>query len=67
MGMCHWGMWSVGTVGLVGLGDLRGPLQPEWFYDFPSVTHDAFQLATRIRTMQFLFPSRERRENIKAK
>ena len=33
--MWHWGMWSVGMVGWVGvgLGDLRGHFYPEWFYD----------------------------------
>ena len=31
----HWGTWAVGMVGWVGLGlgDLRGLFQPEWFSD----------------------------------
>jgi len=36
----------VGMVGWAGLGGLRDLLQPERFYDFPSITHDAFQLVT---------------------
>ena len=33
MEMWHCGMWSVGMVGWVGVGDLRALFQLQWSYD----------------------------------
>lgn len=33
VGWWHWGMWAVGTVGWVRLGELRGLFQTSWFSD----------------------------------
>ncbi len=44
MEMWHLGTWSVGVVGWVGVGleDLRGLSQPEWFCDSMKDANDYY-------------------------
>ena len=55
MEMWHWGTWSMGAVGWVGvgLGDLSGLFQPEWFGDSMK-WWDVFTLNCAVLGLNFL-------------